>query len=55
MSTLVLVLLCLFLPPVAVLVKEGLGLHFIINLLLLIFTVWIGAVIHAMVISFRQA
>lgn len=53
MSTLVMVLLCLFLPPVAVLVKEGVGLHFVINLLLLVFTVWIGAVVHALVISFR--
>ena len=35
------------LPPVAVLVEKGCGGDFWINLLLTIFTLWIGGILHA--------
>ena len=47
MRTILMILLCLFLPPVAVLLMRGLGKHFIINIILLIVTLDIGAIIHA--------
>ena len=41
------VILGVLLPPVGVCIDKGVGSHFIINILLFIFTVWIGAIIHA--------
>ncbi len=54
MNKLVMILLAIFLPPVAVLIKEGLGLHFVINLLLVIFTLGLGAMIHALWLLLRD-
>ncbi len=48
MSKLVLILLAIFLPPVAVALVDGVGKHLIINILLLIVTLGLGAVIHAL-------
>jgi uncharacterized membrane protein YqaE (UPF0057 family) len=41
------ILLCLFLPPVAVFLKKGLGMAFVINLLLSLLLFWVGGIIHA--------
>lgn len=41
------ILLCIFLPPIAVLLRKGAGKDFLINLLLLILLPFIGGIIHA--------
>ncbi len=43
-------LLAFFIPPLAVALVDGCGLNFCINLLLFIFTLWIGAFIHALLV-----
>jgi len=43
----VLVILAILIPPVAVALKEGIGTHFWINLILWILT-WIGGIIHGL-------
>lgn len=48
MRKLVLVLLAIFLPPVAVILVDGVGKHLLLNLLLLILTLGLGAMIHAL-------
>ncbi|ELR16430.1 uncharacterized protein ACA1_028710 [Acanthamoeba castellanii str. Neff] len=53
MATLVDILLCILaiiLPPVPVLIKRGCGINLLINLLLCIFGLWIGGIIHAIYI-----
>jgi uncharacterized membrane protein YqaE (UPF0057 family) len=47
-NKLLLVVVAILLPPVAVFLTKGLGFHFILNLILLVVTVWIGAFIHAL-------
>lgn len=47
MNQLLDVLLALFLPPVAVLLKCGLGLEFLLNCVLCLF-LWLPAVVHAL-------
>lgn len=54
MNKLVMILLAIFLPPVAVLLKEGLGFHFLLNLLLVIVTLGLGAMIHALWVIMRD-
>lgn len=44
--SLLMILLTIFLPPVAVAVKEGIGLQFLLNLLLTLIG-WLPGVIHA--------
>lgn len=44
--SLLMILLTIFLPPVAVLIKEGLGLQFLLNVLLTLIG-WLPGVIHA--------
>jgi uncharacterized membrane protein YqaE (UPF0057 family) len=47
-NKLLLIILAIFLPPLAVFLKEGAGTQFIINLILWILSVtWIVATIHA--------
>ncbi|CEF65002.1 Proteolipid membrane potential modulator family-containing protein [Strongyloides ratti] len=46
-----LILLALFLPPVAVLIKDGIGLQFILNILLFIFGALPG-IVHAIWVCF---
>jgi len=48
MNKLVLILLAIFLPPIAVFIKEGFGVHLLLNILLLVFTLGLGAMIHAL-------
>ncbi|MFN3499946.1 MAG: YqaE/Pmp3 family membrane protein [Pannonibacter indicus] len=50
--SLVMILLTIFLPPVAVLIKEGLGLQFLINILLTLIG-WLPGVIHAFWVNTR--
>lgn len=50
-NTLIMVLLAIFLPPIAVGIKVGFTLHFWINIVLW-FTL-IGAMIHALIIVLR--
>lgn len=47
-NKLLLVIIAILLPPVAVALKKGVGLHLVINIVLLIVTVWIGALLHAL-------
>lgn len=50
--SLVMILLTIFLPPVAVLLKEGFGLQFFLNIILTIIG-WIPGVIHAFWVNTR--
>lgn len=43
-----LAVLSILLPPVAVLVKQGVGLSFFVNILLTFFGFWILGVVHAL-------
>ena len=47
-NKLLLVIIAILLPPVAVALKKGVGLHLVINIVLLFVTLWIGALIHAL-------
>ena len=47
------IVLAILLPPIAVGLKDGIGLHFVINLLLTFLLLWIGGVIHALWIVLR--
>ena len=47
-NKIVLVILAILLPPLAVALKDGIGKHFVINLVLLFLTFGIGALIHAL-------
>jgi uncharacterized membrane protein YqaE (UPF0057 family) len=47
MDIVVLVLLALILPPVSVLASQGLGFHFILNIVLTVIG-WVPGVIHAL-------
>lgn len=48
--SLVTILLCIFLPPVAVALKHGVGLQLLINIVLC-FVLWLPAVIHAFLVA----
>lgn len=41
-------IIAILLPPLAVGLKKGIGFHFVLNLVLCVVTVWIGALIHAL-------
>lgn len=41
------IILCIFLPPVAVGLEKGLGKDLLINIILLLLTLGVGAIIHA--------
>lgn len=47
-NKLLMIIIAILLPPVAVFLKKGVGLHLVISIVLLIVTFWIGAVIHAL-------
>lgn len=54
-KTLLLVLIALFLPPLAVVLKEGLEVNFWLNILFTLFGFWIVGVIHAIyVVAFKE-
>ncbi len=48
MNKIVMILLCIFLPPIAVIMLEGVGMHLVLNILLLIVSFGVGAIIHAL-------
>ena len=48
------IILSIFLPPVAVFMKEGVGQDFVINLLLWIFLLGVGGIIHAFWVLTRK-
>lgn len=53
MNNVILIILAIFLPPISVLIKEGVGKHLIINILLcLVF--WVPGVIHAIWVNVRD-
>ena len=52
-NTLVMVLLAIFIPPVAVGIKVGFTGHLWLNIALYIVTLGIGAVIHALILVLR--
>ena len=52
-GTIINFIIAFFLPPLAVFFEDGCHAHFVINILLFFFTVWIGAVIHAFYIVYR--
>ena len=45
---LVRVIVAIFLPPLAVAMQDGIGIHFLVNLALWILIPWIGGLIHAL-------
>ena len=47
-NTLLLVIIAIILPPVAVFMTKGVGLHLVINILLWILTLGIGGIIHGL-------
>jgi uncharacterized membrane protein YqaE (UPF0057 family) len=47
-NKLLLVIIAILLPPVAVGLTKGLGFHLVLNIILLILTFGIGAIIHAL-------
>jgi uncharacterized membrane protein YqaE (UPF0057 family) len=49
-GTICLFIVAFFIPPLAVLIVDGCRANFFLNVLLLIFTFWIGAFIHAVYI-----
>jgi uncharacterized membrane protein YqaE (UPF0057 family) len=51
--SILMILLTILLPPVAVLLKQGLGLHFVLNILLTLIG-WLPGVIHAFWINSRE-
>lgn len=53
MSTLVRILLAIFLPPIAVLFTTGLGLQFLLNILLTLIG-WLPGNIHALWLMHRD-
>ncbi len=53
MSTLIRILLAIFLPPIAVLVTAGIGLQFLLNILLTILGI-VPGMIHAIWIITRR-
>ncbi|MDN2662987.1 YqaE/Pmp3 family membrane protein [Psychromonas sp. B3M02] len=52
MNQLINIIICIFLPPLAVLLKFGLGKDFLINLILSIFF-WVPGIIHALWVTTR--
>lgn len=50
--SLIMILLTIFLPPVAVAIKEGLGLQLLLNILLTLIG-WLPGVIHAFWVNTR--
>lgn len=48
MNPVVLIILAIFIPPLAVFLKEGANKNFVINLLLSFLLFWIGGIIHAL-------
>ena len=48
MNPVVLIILAIFIPPLAVFLKAGAGKDFIINLVLSLLLFWIGGIIHAL-------
>ena len=48
--SIVTILLCIFLPPIAVAMRAGVGLQLVINIVLC-FIFWLPAVIHAFWVS----
>ena len=53
MSTVVKILLALFLPPIAVLLTQGIGLQFLLNIILTLLGVIPGS-IHALWLMLRE-
>jgi uncharacterized membrane protein YqaE (UPF0057 family) len=53
MNQVILVLLAIFLPPIAVLIKEGVGKHLLINILLCLL-VMVPGIIHAIWVIVRK-
>ena len=50
--SLLMILLTIFLPPVAVALKEGIGLQFLLNVLLTLIS-WLPGVVHAFWVGTR--
>lgn len=51
--SLLMILLTIFLPPVAVAIKQGIGVQFLINLVLTLIG-WLPGVIHAFWVNTRE-
>jgi uncharacterized membrane protein YqaE (UPF0057 family) len=48
------IILCIFLPPVAVFLRKGAGKDFIINIVLWILLLGIGGIIHAFIVLSKK-
>tara|TARA_R110000744_G_scaffold248588_1_gene364964 strand:- start:501 stop:677 length:177 start_codon:yes stop_codon:yes gene_type:complete len=49
-NKIIMIILCVLIPPLAVGLKVGFTKHFWINLILLLLTFGVGAIIHALII-----
>jgi len=52
MNKVILILLSIFLPPIAVFIKLGVGKHLLINIVLCLLG-WLPGVVHALYVSTR--
>jgi len=52
MNKVLLIILCIFLPPIAVYIKKGLGVDIAINIVLC-FVLFIPAIIHALYLTLK--
>lgn len=53
-SDIILIVLCLFMPPLAAFLKVGVKGHFWLNLFLTVFGLWVAGCIHAMWLVVRE-
>lgn len=49
-NKLLMIVLCVLLPPLAVFLRTGLGTQFVLNLVLTIVGFWIVGVVHALIV-----
>ncbi|MEO1583745.1 MAG: YqaE/Pmp3 family membrane protein [Planctomycetota bacterium] len=52
-NKLLLVIIAILLPPLAIGLKRGIGLHLMLNIVLLLLTFGVGAIIHALIVVLR--
>ncbi|QUN07379.1 YqaE/Pmp3 family membrane protein [Shewanella yunxiaonensis] len=52
MNKIIMILLSIFLPPVAVFIKEGVGKHLLINIILCLFF-YLPGIIHALWLNMK--
>lgn len=54
MNPLLMIIIAILLPPLAVFLQKGAGKDFVINVLLSVFLLWIGGIIHAIWLQMKK-